>query len=85
MTAEEIPGGNQAHSQEGDGEAPRVGSSLDGHVNGRVDLIPRITVPAVIITEPVIRPPMIMETVVSNRARGAAWGRARSCGRRWRG
>ena len=35
--------------------------------------IPRITVPAVIITEPVIRPPMIMETVVSNRARAVSY------------
>ena len=74
MTAEEIPAAIRPIARKGMEKLPRVGSSWTAMSMAELTSIPRITVPAVIITEPVIRPPMIMETVVSNRARGSCLG-----------
>ena len=51
-----------------------MGSSWTAMSMAELTSMPRMTVPAVIMTAPVMMPPMIMETVVSNRARGSSLG-----------
>ena len=74
MTALEMPAQIRPMARKGTDRLPSRGSSCAAMSMAELTSMPRITVPAVIMTAPVMKPPMIMEQRTSNSARGICSG-----------